>query len=72
MHSYHKPRKDKYYCLETPLDLAVEMIAEYYDKMSTSDAFILSMCALLLFLILLSDCSFSLVFHLKMKMHYFT
>ena len=65
-------QKDKYSHFEIPLDLAVEMIAEYYDKMSTSDAFVLSMHALLFF----SPCYLidviSFVLHPKMKMRYFT
>jgi len=70
-----RARKDKYYYFETALDSAVEVIASYYDKTSTSNAFILSMRALLLF----SSCdsyhlivAVSLVLHPKMKMRYFT
>ncbi len=45
-----RARKDKYYRFETTLDVAVETIADYYDKTSTSDAFILSMCVFFLYL----------------------
>jgi hypothetical protein len=48
-------QKDKYSHFEIPLDSAVETIAEYYDKTSTLDAFVLSMCALFLFFTLQSD-----------------
>ena len=50
-----RAQKDKYYHFEIPLDSAVETIAKYYDKTSTSDAFVLSMRMLLVFSTLLSD-----------------
>jgi hypothetical protein len=50
-----RAQKDKYSHFEIPLDSAVETIAEYYDKTSTSDAFVLSMRALFLFFTLQSD-----------------
>jgi len=50
-----RAQKDKYSHFEIPLDSAVETIAKYYDKTSTSDAFVLSMRMLLVFSTLLSD-----------------
>ena len=52
--------------------MALGTIAKYYDKSSTSDVFILSMCTSLSFLATpaLSDLA-ALVLHPKMKMHYF-
>jgi hypothetical protein len=67
-----RARKDKYYYFETPLDSAVETIAEYYDKTSTSDAFILSMRALFFLSSFRLIVTVSLVLHPKMKMRYFT
>ena len=42
-------KKEKYSHFKSALDLAIEKIAEYYDKTSNSDAFILSMCKLATF-----------------------
>ena len=65
--------KEKYSYFENALDSAVEKIADYYDKTSDSDAFILSMCKFAIFFIhpslLIVD--FCLVLHPKMKMRYF-
>jgi hypothetical protein len=44
-----RANKTKYYVFESALDAAVDKISEYYDKTSTSDAFILSMRELLTF-----------------------
>jgi hypothetical protein len=70
-----RAQKDKYSLFETPLESAVETIAKYYDKTSTSDAFILSMRALFHLLschLNVLIIAVSLVLHPKMKMRYFT